>query len=412
MALHEGATTDGLNLDTVDAGLHGVTCYFCHSVDQVNDTHNDPLHLASDLVMRGEYADAISNSAHDSAYSSLIDRNQLGSSQLCGSCHDIVTGHGASIERTFAEWQGSVFNQSPGGLTCSGCHMAKSVFTKPIAQVSGAPPRDYHAHTWPGVDVALTSFPSTDVQLQQIQQFLTNTVFSALCVAEDGTNSVRVMLDNVGAGHDWPSGSSQDRRAWVEVVATLDGGVIYQSGVVPDGGAVTALNDPDIWLLRDRMVDGSGAAVDMFWQASNVTCDQLPAQLTFDQSDPRFFRGHIIKSYPGGGFLPVMPDRVTARVLIQPIGVDVLQDLVDSGDLDAGYLAVMPTHVVGGTQTLVWTPAAAAAAGCCGPAAPTICRFNDPLTNGPVACVTQSGLNVCAQKFAATASSACAPDAG
>src|SRR5689334_23995722 len=33
----------------------GVTCYFCHNIDSVTDTHNNPLHLANDNVMRGRY---------------------------------------------------------------------------------------------------------------------------------------------------------------------------------------------------------------------------------------------------------------------------------------------------------------------------------------------------------------------
>jgi hypothetical protein len=418
MALHEAATTDGLNLDSLSPQLHGVTCYFCHTVDQVNGTHNDPLHLATDLVMRGEYSDAISNTAHDSAYSTLLDRDQLASAPLCGSCHDIVTTHGASIERTFQEWQASVFAQPNGGLTCSGCHMAQSTFTKPIAQVSGAPPRNYHAHSWPGVDIALAPFSPPDAgdgdagnsQIQLIQQFLGNTLQSGICVAEDGTNSLRVILDNVGAGHAWPSGSSQDRRAWVEVVAYLDGGVIFQSGVVSDGGAVTALNDPALWLLHDQMFDATGAPVDMFWDASNVTCDQMPALATFNPQDPRFYKTHLIKAYPSvGGFLPAMPDRVTARVLIQPIGIDVLQDLVDSGDLDAGYIQSMPTFAVGRTETLEWTEALAASTGC--PLAP--CRYIDSVTLGPVTCVTQTALKIeGAATVPAPASTPCIPDGG
>src|SRR6202042_840323 len=54
MAVHEGATTDGLNLDTVPTQLHGVTCFFCHTVSAVQGTHNNPLVLANDVTMRGE----------------------------------------------------------------------------------------------------------------------------------------------------------------------------------------------------------------------------------------------------------------------------------------------------------------------------------------------------------------------
>src|SRR3954462_5050280 len=33
MALREGKTTDGLNIESVPAQYRGVTCFFCHSVD-------------------------------------------------------------------------------------------------------------------------------------------------------------------------------------------------------------------------------------------------------------------------------------------------------------------------------------------------------------------------------------------
>src|ERR1700722_4387364 len=50
MAVNEGATTDGTNLDSIPQSLHGVTCFYCHTVESVNGTHNDPLALASDIT--------------------------------------------------------------------------------------------------------------------------------------------------------------------------------------------------------------------------------------------------------------------------------------------------------------------------------------------------------------------------
>src|SRR4051812_21571033 len=125
MAVRENATTDGLNLDQVPAQLQGITCFFCHSVDAVNGTHNNPLHLSDDLTMRGPFSDA-APTVHQSTASPLHDRDQVTSASLCGACHDIVTGHGASIETTFAQWQASVFSQPPAGETCGQCHMAQS----------------------------------------------------------------------------------------------------------------------------------------------------------------------------------------------------------------------------------------------------------------------------------------------
>jgi hypothetical protein len=398
MAVHEGATADGLNLDSVPASLHGVTCFFCHSVDEVDGGHDDPLLLATDLKMRAEITDPISNTAHASTYSGLLDREQIGSAPACGACHDIVNGHGTTLERTFLEWQGSVFSQATGGESCSECHMAQSPFTTPIAQFPGAPPRFFHAHNWPGVDVALPSPgagpPSLDAGLGAANQsLLDDTLQAALCF-EPATTSIKVILDNTGAGHSWPSGAVQDRRAWVEVVAWLDGGVVYESGVVPDGGSVTALNDPDLWLMRDCIFDDAGTQVDMFWQAASFEGNELPALVTFDQSNPAFFATHLIENYPGsGGPLGFNPDRITARVLIQPIGTDVLQDLVDSGDLDAGYLDDMPVFTVGRTASLEWTPAAMTSSSCpsANGALATPCEYPDPNDNTlSVYCVSPS----------------------
>src|SRR5688572_11122565 len=109
MAVRSGATEDGLNLGELPRSLKGVTCYFCHSVDGIEGTHNNPLRLADDLLMRGPFADAAPNAAHASAYSPLHDRDQLASADLCGTCHDIVNDRGTHLERTYSEWQGSVF---------------------------------------------------------------------------------------------------------------------------------------------------------------------------------------------------------------------------------------------------------------------------------------------------------------
>ena len=57
LAVRQGLTTDGSNLDEVPAPKRGVTCYFCHNVDAVLGTHDNPLHLADDTTMRGEYRD-------------------------------------------------------------------------------------------------------------------------------------------------------------------------------------------------------------------------------------------------------------------------------------------------------------------------------------------------------------------
>jgi hypothetical protein len=61
--------------------------------------------------------------------------------------------------------------------------------------------------------------------------------------------------------------------------------------------------------------------------------------VTTDKTDPRYYQTHIYQRFPralGAPPLPQMPDQVTMRIRLQPIGLDVLNDLVDGGDLDAG----------------------------------------------------------------------------
>ncbi len=146
-----GATTDGLNLASVSSAERNVTCFFCHSVDAVGGTNDDPLHLASDGALRGGIANPVSTPAHASAYSPLHDRTVATSAPLCGACHDVEMASGLAVEQTFAEWRGSVYAQESTLATCGKCHLAGSQGL--AANVPGAPVRTVHDHSAPGVDV-------------------------------------------------------------------------------------------------------------------------------------------------------------------------------------------------------------------------------------------------------------------
>jgi hypothetical protein len=389
LAVREGATTDGLNLASVAQPLHGVTCFFCHAVDQVQGTHDDPLHLATDDVMRGEFSDPVSNTAHASIASVLHDRDRLESAQLCGSCHDIVNGHGAHIERTYEEWQDSVFVMANGGLSCSQCHMDQSQDLEPAADAPGVFSRRLHSHRFPGVDLALTSFPDADAQKTAVQSFLDTTLQSALCVRGlgTGTTTLYAILDAVAVGHSWPSGAAQDRRAWVEINAYSNDVAIYQSGVVPADQHVNDIPDPDLWLIRDCMVGAGDTEVHTFWDAVGNESTQLPAQLSFDPTSIKFYQSHILQTYPRVTMpsLPVVPDRVTMQVHIEPFGKDAFDDLANSSasaqQALQGLAAKLPSFTVG--KQLVWTADTA------GPI------FTDK--GLPVSCVS-TGLNAAADK--------------
>jgi hypothetical protein len=424
MAVRDGKSTDGLNLGSLPPQYKGVTCYFCHSIDAVADLHNAQVALSGDLAMRGEINDPLANGVHASAASSYQTGETPEGAAACGSCHDIVVRDtDAAIERTYAEWSHSAFSTATGA-TCIQCHMTPSAAMQPAAMVPNAPLRTVHAHDFPAVDSVFVTSAAGDGdggagesgsgaspdggdedgggERAVVAQTLNGGVIAgALCVT--GAGGVRVILDGVGVGHGWPSGAVQDRRAWVEVVAYQGGNVVYQSGVVGYGESPTAVaNDPDFWLLRDCMFDAQGQQVNMFWQAASTEGNELPALATFNALDPSFYATHIEQRFPrSGNPVPAYPDRVTMRLRLQPIGVDVLQDLVASGDLDADVIAEMPTFDVSltgpaGPAMLEWTPSAT-----------VVYENSDDGTPGT--CVGTTGFNVNATRTPATNPTKCSP---
>jgi hypothetical protein len=395
MAVLAGKTTDGLNLASLGAEYLGVTCYFCHTVASVDAAHpfNAGVTLSGDRVMRGEVKNPVANGVHDAVYSPYQDQSKPESASMCGACHDIVSPLNGHIERTFAEWQASPFSgetdASQGVTTCaaSGCHMVQQSQAKPIVTIPTAdggtfPDRFNTDHDFPAVDQALTSFPNAQTEQANVTSKLTNALQGALCVTQ-GSGRVGVILDTVSLGHDFPSGAAQDRRLWTEVIARdSSGNVIYQSGVVPDGMSPTDVgaSDPDMWLLRDCMFDAQGDAVDMFWQGASTDGNELPPIQAFFPS-PLAYASHKVRFFPkSGGPLtndagaPQIPASVTLRVRLQPIGLDVLNDLVSTGDLEASLVTSLPPPVdiplgYGAPTTLTWTADAAADGG--------VMSFND-----------------------------------
>src|SRR5262245_53503946 len=104
--------------------------------------------------------------------SKFHDADQMDSSMLCGTCHDIVTPIGTHIERTLAEYLESV-NSKPGDgfNSCNDCHMKRKRNQEPAAPgYPGVAARDVHSHLWPAVDVALTpDMPNQDALRSAIE---------------------------------------------------------------------------------------------------------------------------------------------------------------------------------------------------------------------------------------------------
>jgi hypothetical protein len=359
MAVREGATRDGLDLASLPAELKGVTCYFCHNATGAEQPFNNHLALADDTTMRAGIRDPMPSGAHTSAYSGFHDRNQAESSSMCGSCHDVVNAHGVKIERTFLEYQESLFGKAgPGFDTCAGCHMPGRPGRAAEAVDVNTPPRTVHEHLWPGVDVALSTFPDRDAQRLAVECALgLNARFYAITLSPLGELVVKV---ETAAGHHQPSGTAQDRRLWLEVIVYDEAGaVLFQSGVIADGELEekpqgTPGYDPQLALFRDWMYDERGAPTHMFWEAApsalyptGLASLTLPAALTLASAHTLDARYQLLEA--------ARVHHIHLSLRMRPIGVDVLSDLVASGDLDPAVGAAQPTFTLRGAS-VEWRP--------------------------------------------------------
>tara|TARA_B100000683_G_scaffold277328_1_gene335205 strand:- start:3229 stop:4605 length:1377 start_codon:yes stop_codon:yes gene_type:complete len=348
MALRTGATIDGLNLETVPDHLQGVTCYFCHTVEAVNGTHNNPLQLASDGVMRGGFSDPVETPAHLSGYSAFHDRSEPESAALCGACHDVVTPSGHHIERTFLEWQNSVFGQADmdSFLSCGDCHMNGR--TEPIAAGPGNPVRRRHKHLMPGVDVALTPFFGHENHVAAVQEELDYTVEAHLCMEE--TQLLTVRLGNLTAGHAFPSGSAHDRRLWAELRAYSGDNEVWTHGIVPEDVPLADTAADDLFSFFEHGFDENGEEAFMLWEITDSESNVLEAPESTDTSAV-IEDQHKIKTFDLAG---LNVDRIDIQVKLRPMALHVVDSLVASGDLDPSIRDAIPTFNLKGAE-VTWT---------------------------------------------------------
>ncbi len=370
MALVDGRTEDGLNLEELPELEHGVSCYYCHNVAGVEGDHNGLLRIANDSTMRGPIDDPVITDAHRAEYSEFFEATGAHSSTMCGSCHDIVTPTGVHLERTFKEYRAGLFSKSATGEpplngTCVACHMPGRQGFAAIAP-AGVQPRMVHEHLWPGIDVALIDFPNREAMRSAVEDCQLGQPSLSFFTLEVTPPDLFTFQLETNAGHNQPSGAAQDRRMWLEFAAYDEDGTLLRevsSGIIADDEieekpATDPNHDPHLLMFRDRIFDAQGEPVHMFWEAEKSAAypDGYKTQL-LPVATTTYIEGRhaVVKQYRASTADGRLPSRVTARLKIRPIGHDVLHDLIESGDLDPQIAAAMPTFTFG--AKIDWTPA-------------------------------------------------------
>jgi len=263
--------TEITDLDPAD--MDGVTCEACHRMmdDSPNPLGNASYRIDDVLVdgvvpRRGPWDDYEEPVTPPHAW---IADPFTGSSELCGTCHDVSTDRprlddkGNEIapqfneQRTYSEWAGSSFAAPGDGFaSCQDCHMP-AVADMAACQAfinNNTHPTGGRRHDLVGAnrfmlqllqqeygsqgsgDVADLAFETSIARLDEL-------LASAATVEVVGPDSVdttvglsdlEVTVTN-HSGHKLPTGYSEGRVMWLEVTATYNGGVVWSSGAFEPG---------------------------------------------------------------------------------------------------------------------------------------------------------------------------------
>ncbi|WAS94583.1 multiheme c-type cytochrome [Nannocystis punicea] len=258
--------------------LEGVTCESCHKVASLARPYNSGHVLDPDGPMRGTIAEPIISAAHESQFSPLH-----GAASFCAGCHDLREVSGLVLERPYGEWQGSP--AAAAGVQCQGCHMPS--YEGPA--VVGGPTRRLHRHTWIGAGIPLLEGFLTAEEKASLRAEVKRLLASAARVDITADTSVRagdvvdlfVAVTNNIAAHNFPTGSTFNRQAWVEVVVRdSDGRIVFATGTLdaggePSGSSLAAPGAPELLRLGSILVDERGEPVLFPWRAAEHVSNAL-----------------------------------------------------------------------------------------------------------------------------------------
>lgn len=265
----------------------GVQCDFCHTISDMEKVGNGSYIVSPGRTKMGPFKDSDSP-AHDTNYSALQTQ-----AKFCGLCHNVNhPQNNLPLEATFTEWDEGPYNTGdPDTSTlCQDCHMTPGpgeTFKNPGKASSLGPDRPLiHTHDFAGANVALAQLMGSPRHAQLAEERLK----AAATVTITGPNSadrgqpiiLQVGVKNVGAGHKIPTGLTEMRQMWLEVVATDGAGsYIYTSGFVDNDGRI----DPGCVMFNTVLGDAKGKRTLHAWNAERILSDNRipPGQMKVEK---------------------------------------------------------------------------------------------------------------------------------
>jgi len=260
---------DGSNLSEV--AKEGVQCDFCHSVVKSEGIGNAPYVLKPGDVKWGNIADAESPSHKTEAHEFY---NESG---YCGMCHNIYHPvNNLTLAATYTEWEESSYAEE--GVNCQACHMTPGIVgfeENPGKAASTGPEREHvYTHYFVGANAFVTGIMGEGRHEKRAIEYLQHAAsleVTAPDSAEPGENvEIAVKITNTGAGHKIPTGVTEEREIWLELIALdSEGKEIYHSGALDSEGKI----DPEATVYHTVFADSEGNPTVKVWEAESILSD-------------------------------------------------------------------------------------------------------------------------------------------
>jgi hypothetical protein len=271
---------DGSKLS--DISKLGVQCDFCHTINGSTGTGNAAYLSSPGNTKLGPFNDSTSP-FHETAYSKLHTE-----SEFCGMCHDVYHPvNGKPIEQTYTEWKNSPYNTGNPATTihCQDCHMRQKpglastgLTERPnIAgrAARGAPLREHiFTHYFIGGNAILPGLLGSEehnlLAIERLQKAATLEITAPEGVKAGEMATLKVKVTNSGAGHKLPTGLSEARQVWLEImVKDGSGKTLYHSGALDENNMV----DEKAVIYHAVLADKNGTPTVKVWEMEQVLSD-------------------------------------------------------------------------------------------------------------------------------------------